>query len=233
MKKRIIFIFCFLILFILLAFISVKIENMINVPNVKIEEKIRYKVSNITEENEKFSIKVYYPVTEYDDLNFDINSLVNSYLESFKNQIPYLSSDKKYYLNITFETYLKENYISYLFLIKENLGCLHDEKYVVSINYDTKKDKILTISDLVQKDENLLNKLSTISFNAIKENKDIDSVKNEEFIKEGIIPIYKNFETFVINKNSLDIYFNEYQILPYYYGVVKVEIPYDELGINF
>ena len=68
-------------------------------------------------------------------------------------------------------------------------------------------------------------------FSAVK-NKEIDTVKNEEFIKEGIVPIYKNFETFVINKSSLDIYFNEYQILPYYYGVVKVEISYEELGFD-
>ena len=233
MKRRTIFIICFICLLIVLTFVSIKLEKMLNIPNVKKEEYNKYTISNITEENEKYKVKIYYPVTEYEKLNLSINNLVNEYLESFKNEIPHLSEDKTYYLNITFEVYANKNYVSYLFLIKENLGCLHDEKYVVTLNYDIKENKIITISDLVKKDENLLNELSSLSFNAIKENKDIDSIKNEEFIKEGIIPIYKNFENFVINKNSFDIYFNEYQILPYYYGIVKVEFTYDEINLKY
>lgn len=232
MKKRIIFIFAFILIITVFTLITIKIESMLNIPNAKKEDIVKYTINTIKEENDKYDLKAYVPVTEYEELNLDITNIVNSYIESFKNQLPYLSQDKKYYLNITFETYNKGDYISFLFLIKQNLGCLHDEKYISTINYDKKENKIITLYDLIKKDEELLNKLSSLSYQAICNNNDIDNVKNEDFIKEGTTPLYKNFENFIINKNSLDVYFNEYQVLPYYYGAIRVEIGYDEINLN-
>ena len=232
MKKRIIFIFAFILIITVFTLITIKIESMLNIPNVKKEDIVKYTINTIKEENDKYDLKAYVPETQYEELNLAITNITNSYIESFKNQLPYLSQDKKYYLNITFETYNKGDYISFLFLIKQNLGCLHDEKYISTINYNKKENKIITLYDLIKKDEELLNKLSSLSYQAICNNNDIDSTKNEDFIKEGTTPLYKNFENFIINKNSLDVYFNEYQVLPYYYGAIRVEIGYDEIGLN-
>ena len=144
MKKRIIFIFAFILIITVFTLITIKIESMLNIPNVKKEDIVKYTINTIKEENDKYDLKAYVPETQYEELNLAITNITNSYIESFKNQLPYLSQDKKYYLNITFETYNKGDYISFLFLIKQNLGCLHDEKYISTINYNKKENKIIT-----------------------------------------------------------------------------------------
>ena len=125
MKKRIMFIFLFVFLFICLGIVGIKINELLNIPNVKKEEIEQFEILNIKEDTDKYILNVYYPTTKYEMLNETISLEVNEYINSFRDELVKLSNDKKYSLEITFETYSTKDTISFLFNVSENLGCLH------------------------------------------------------------------------------------------------------------
>ena len=222
MKRQIIFIFLFLIAFMFVGIISIKIKDSFSMPSAKKEDILKYNISQIVDSTELFDINVYLPVTQFDNLNVEIEHIINAYIEDFKAQLIYLSTDKKYFLDITFDVYQNKQYI----------GCLHDENYIYTINYDIKSNKVIKLEDLILKNENLLSDMSKFCYNALVNKEEIKAEENMEFIVDGTLPIIKNYETFVINQNTLDIYFGEYQVVPYYLGIQKVEIPYNEINLN-
>lgn len=224
MKKRIIFIFLFAFLFICLGIIGIKINDLLNIPNAKKEEVAQFEILDIKEDTDKYSLSVYYPITKYDKLNEVVNLRANEYISSFKDEIIKLSNEKKYNLGITFETYTAKDTISFLFNVSQNLGCLHEEKYVFSINYNIKKNKIISISDLIFENENLLEKLQNKCYDALIQNEDIKNAGVEEFVLEGTKTEIKNYENFILDKENIIIYFGEYQVVPYYLGIQKVVI---------
>lgn len=229
MKKRIMFIFLFVFLFICLGIVGIKINELLNIPNVKKEEIEQFEILNIKEDTDKYILNVYYPTTKYEMLNETISLEVNEYINSFRDELVKLSNDKKYSLEITFETYSTKDTISFLFNVSENLGCLHGEKYVFSINFNVKKNKIINISDLILENESLLEKLQNKCYDALIQNDDIKNAGVEEFVKEGTKPEIKNYDTFILNDKSITIYFGEYQVVPYYLGIQKVEVLLSEL----
>lgn len=232
MKKHVMFIFIFLISLAFIAIISIKIKKAFDVPNAKNEENFKYNISQKVEKNDSYDVNVYFPITEFENLNSEIEFILNEYIQDFKEQIIHLSTDKKYFLDVTFEVYQTKKYISFLFNIKQNFGCLHDENYILTINYNVDKGKIIGLKDLIMKNENLLNDIARISYNSLISREEIKSDENMEFITYGTTPLIKNYEAFIINKNTLDIYFQEYQVVPYYLGIQKVEIPYEDINLD-
>lgn len=227
MKKYIIFIFLFL--FIILGIIGIKINEFLTLPSVKKEDAANFEILNIKEDTDKYSLNVYYPKCEYAKLNEAINITINEYVDNLKSELLNLNKEKKYTLEITFETYTSKDTISFLFNVSENLGCLHDEKYVICINYCKKADKILQISDLVLKSENMLQKLQEICYNSLMQNEQIKDALVENFVLEGTMAKIENYEKFIIDNENIIFYFGEYQVVPYYLGIQKVVVPTYEL----
>ena len=92
-----------------------------------------------------------------------------------------------------------------------------------------KKNKIINISDLILENESLLEKLQNKCYDALIQNDDIKNAGVEEFVKEGTKPEIKNYDTFILNDKSITIYFGEYQVVPYYLAIQKVEVLLSEL----
>ena len=55
------------------------------------------------------------------------------------------------------------------------------------------------------KNENLLNDIARISYNSLISKEEIKSDDNMEFITYGTTPLIKNYEAFIINKNTLKV----------------------------
>ena len=154
------------------------------------------------------------------------------YISDFKQCLSTLSENKKYNLNINFESYKFKNYISYVFNISENLGCIHDESYIYTVVYDIKKNKVVKIQDFILKDEKLLDKISEYCYNELLKNDEIASFNASEFVKNGTKPIIENYEKFILNDGKFVVYFSEYQVVPYYLGMKKVFIPLESIGLT-
>ena len=186
------------------------------------EYKIEEKVDN-------YKIMVYYPKTYYSKLNNIINDKIYGYIKEFKKNVNNSNYpvNQYYSLIILYECYEYDNYISYIFRIEDYTGGAHPNHRIYTVVYDIKNNEIITIDDLINKNQNILNIFSEISRDTLKSNNKITS---STMLYEGTKPIKENFTNFVFNKNGIILFFPEYQVAPYSQGEFNVVISYKKIG---
>lgn len=183
-------------------------------------------------ENEKCNIKIYYPETEYENLNNEILAKINLEKENFSKEIECLEKqelDNKFSLDITFNQYKYDSYISFAFDVVTNLGGAHPYNYISTIIYDTKSKKVINIQDIIDKENNFLEKISEISYSYLSENSNIKEYSDLESLKDGLKPVKSNFENIIFAEDKLILYINAYQVAPYVAGNFEISIPYNEI----
>jgi len=112
--------------------------------------------------------------------------------------------------------------------INEYSGGAHGQHYTFFSNYDIQKSKLIQLKDILQKDKLAqLTKLAEKYFRKQENLADEDSLSKDFFFEDGIFALNSNFG---FTKNSLIIYYNEYEIKPYSEGPTILEIPYKDLG---
>ncbi|MBO5477066.1 MAG: DUF3298 domain-containing protein [Clostridia bacterium] len=185
----------------------------------------KFKIENIKEKDEKKSINIFYPVTEYQSVNDEILKKIEVYKNKFESS-PYVSDVKK--LEISFSTYEYMDYISFKFNVISNTGITHDLNEVFTVVY--KNDEIIDIENLMSKDNNVLNILYNECYEKLKNNELINKYSNEEWLAKGLEKKEENYKNFVLTPNSFVVIFNEYTVAPYVAGTFEVEIEYDKLA---
>lgn len=211
----------YLIIFILI----INIVFYIYIINVKAISNNEYKIE---EKTNNYKITVYYPKTDYSKLNNVINDKIYGYIKEFKEDVN--SSDypiNQYYsLIILYDSYEYDNYISYIFRIEDYTGGAHPNHRIYTVVYDIKNNEIITIDDLINKNQNILNIFSETSREILKSNNRITS---STMLYEGTKPKLQNFENFVLSKNGIILFFQQYQVAPYSQGEFNVLINYKKL----
>ena len=211
----------YLIIFILI----INIVFYIYIINVKAISNNEYKIE---EKTNNYKITVYYPKTDYSKLNNVINDKIYGYIKEFKEDVN--SSDypiNQYYsLIILYDSYEYDNYISYIFRIEDYTGGAHPNHRIYTVVYDIKNNEIITIDDLINKNQNILNIFSETSREILKSNNRIPS---STMLYEGTKPKIQNFQNFVFSKNGIILFFQEYQVAPYSQGEFNVLINYKKL----
>lgn len=204
-----------------------------NHQTVSISSPTYTKINKIDESN-KTKIKIYYPITPYQKLNKSILSLINTSINSFKEDLsssPNLE-DTYYTFYILYDEYSYKDYLSYVFYKETYTGGAHPDHNILTINYNITKNKIITIDDLIALNSNILNSLSNISRHLLKQNPKFTTHLDLSLLEEGTNPTKENFQNFTLTTTGLKIYFNYYQIAPYYYGYSEITIPYNEIGLT-
>ena len=179
-----------------------------------------------------YKINIHYPYTSYSILNQKIEELIKKYLEDFVSASKPFIDNQIYSLDITYDTYFYQDIISYVFTIFVNTGGAHPNTIIDTISYDKKENKMITISELVKNNPNLLAFLSNKSREELLKNKDLQNQSIKEMLLEGTSPTNDNFKNFAFTSNGFTIYFNRYQVAPYSYGSFYIAIPYSEFNIN-
>lgn len=177
------------------------------------------------------TINVQYPSTEYEKLNKEIKLYLDKQIYEFE-KITLDKNKTNYYLIINHKEYNYKNYISYIFFLETYTRGVHPIHLIWTINYDTENNKIITIQDIVAKNPNIVNQLSTYSYDFLSKNKLFQNETVKEMLQDGTTPIEDNFKHFLLSKEGLIIYFERYQIAPYYYGDYYIKIPYNKLDLN-
>lgn len=236
MKK--IYIYVFLILVILIGLIFVikvcKEDKILEIKETFASLTVASNsyLKEVNEENEKSKILIYYPETTYKILNEEILNLVKSVAEDFKYRVDSFEDsklDRKFELNINFDTYEYDNYVSYVFYTTiDDLGA-HPEYHIATVNYDIKNDKIITIDDLSAKNPNLLNVLSKYCYETLSNEDVIKEYGSLDQLKEGTEAKLSNFKNIVFTKSGLIIFFEKYSVGPYVLGDFSVTVPYDKI----
>ena len=182
------------------------------------QEKIIY--NNKTD----IEINVKYPLYKYKKLNKQINTIINYYLKD--------NIDNYYFLYIDYKEYKYKDYISLVFNISYFTGGAHPNYEIKTINYNTKNNNFITITNLINKDKNILNKLSTYSRKYFNNNSLFKEKIVNDMMLEGTIGAKENYQRFNLSNDGLIIYFERYQIAPYYYGDYSITIPYQYLKLS-
>lgn len=111
------------------------------------------------------------------------------------------------------------NYISVLLKIYSFEGGAHGYTNLVSVNYDKKQKKFISIPDI---DGYSYESVSEICKANLKKQlaKDLDAT----WIDDGAAPTADNLNIFTYDGKTLTVYFEQYQVAPYAYGIQAVSI---------
>ena len=198
--------------------------NLLNYISI-VDENVR-KVEMMNEHKSK--VLVFFPVTDYDDLNDIIFKKMESYVSNFRKSImdPSIQPDFYYTLNIDYQEYSYLNYLSYVFYIETYVGGAHPNHEIWTVNYDKKGNKVIGIYDLIEKNSNILNVFSSLSRRSLLYN---EKIVDSSMMMEGTRPSVDNFSNFVFSQDGIPLFFPQYQVAPYSSGAFVVKVRYDEL----
>ncbi|MFC1514934.1 DUF3298 domain-containing protein [Candidatus Omnitrophota bacterium] len=124
-------------------------------------------------------------------------------------EVVYLDTDR---ISIYFDKY------SY------GIGAAHGLTHLYGFNYDLKNLKTIKLEDIFEPEADYLKQISDYCF------ADLDKRLDPPWFSEGVVPDTENFKDFAISKDSLIIYFSDYQVACYAAGTQKVEIPFQSLS---
>lgn len=212
---------CFVMIFSS-KIVSSQNDNIVKVKDV-VSNVDKYTIESIVKDDEKQNVNIYYPVTEYENVNAKINEKIKEYMTNFENS-NYITDKKQ--LTISFDTFEFKEYNSFKFNIKSNVGITHDLDEVFTIVY--KKDKIILITDL---QDNIVEKLYEECKSKLKSNEKIIEFSNDKWIDEGLVKDSNTFSNYIMSDNSIVLYFNPCTVAPYAAGIIQIEIPYDNLQL--
>lgn len=108
-------------------------------------------------------------------------------------------------------------------------GMAHPNNYSKVFNFDPVNNKEIIISDVFKTNSDYLNILSKYCREYLYINLEPQWFDIKNMIDEGTAPSENNFKNFTINKDSLTIIFDPYQVAPYAAGTQKIKIPFSEL----
>ena len=146
MKPRYIFVIIFLLFFIVLTYV---VQNYYKYKVESVKETISsnndiYEMKNIKDDDKKYIIDIYYPYTKYEILNIAIKSKMQKIVDDFKEAVDF-EHEAKYNLDISFDYYNYDYYISFAFNVNSDTGGAHPSSNIFTINYDLKNNKIIDI----------------------------------------------------------------------------------------
>ncbi|MEW9080084.1 DUF3298 and DUF4163 domain-containing protein [Terrisporobacter glycolicus] len=208
-------------------------------------------LKKIEEESEFFEAHLDYPYFQikekYEDKKKEniksinkINNAIYNYIVSFKDNIKKQSEEYKKEYEISnkesslpkfiYEAYSqydmiynKNNLVSIPILTYEFTGGAHGMSVLKSFNYNLKSGEELKLKNIFKDNVNYKSIINTYIKKEIKKNKDLYFTG-----KEGFKGIDEN-QGFYLENDKLVIYFQLYEIAPYYVGIPKFKIPINEI----
>ena len=178
-------------------------------------------------------------------LNDNLFGIVDKEVQAFKKDVGSMdtmatTSEEKELLNYVNELQtdfsiplLSSKYASILFSYYSFTGGAHGNTTTSSYNYDFENKKKIELKDLFAENYNYLKFISDYCIEDIrKQNEDQGYTPDMNWISGGASPDQANFKTFLITENSLIILFDPYQVAPYAWGIVAVNIPFSKFKEN-
>ena len=245
------FVICLILFIIFIYFKNIlkddsnkEIEKNTN-DQVKITENWPEIKTDILEDNSNkyLDIKAQFPTNGNGSL--DIKNEVQNIIKQFKIDNDFskkekdelillgLDEENKYTLDITYENYTNQKYITHRLNEYVFTGGAHESMLVETYTYDKKNKKYLLQDFFISEDS--LEKLSNMIKIKILENKDYKNNIEKDWLSDGAGPKIENFKAFIIDGDNIIFIFQQYQIGAYSLGIIEVKIAQKELTeiLNF
>jgi hypothetical protein len=137
----------------------------------------------------------------------------------------------RYSLYVTYDqAEIDSLFISLIFQSDAYVGGAHGVKKLHPFNFDLKKYEGVRLADLFPRDSSYLPRLSDYCLADLRAQlriRDSTLVVDDKWLLEGTAASPENYRNFTFTRDSLIIYFEHYQVAPYYFGMFKVEAPRD------
>lgn len=172
----------------------------------------------------KNDLRISYPRSKYQVLRKEIEKYIHSNIDTFIKESTSTDQNLPYSLYIYYDEYETKEYISYVFYNSLFTGDAHPNNTIYTINYDKMNHKIIDINDLVRRNSNILNLFSNESRKIFQNKKEFKDPNMNQMLIEGTMPNENNFRNFVMTPNGILLFFEQYQIAPYYMGAFQVLI---------
>jgi Protein of unknown function (DUF3298) len=105
------------------------------------------------------------------------------------------------------------------------MGQMHKIAYYETINYDLKKDRLLSLKDLYRSQRGYLRTVSAYCRNELKRKYQTE-LTNDQWIDEGTIPQRNNFANWNIVADGILLSFEDYQVGSHAFGQPELIVPY-------
>ena len=174
------------------------------------------------------TIKIVYPSTNYTKLNKRIKKIITNQINDF-TKITLNKEKTTYYLIINYKSYSYKTIISYIFFTESYFLGAHPIHEIWTVNYDYKENKFITIDNIINNNQIILNNIANYTYQNLSQKKIFQNETVLNMLKEGTKPRLNNYKHLLFSKEGLIIYFDRYQIAPYYYGNYSITIPYNIL----
>jgi hypothetical protein len=106
-------------------------------------------------------------------------------------------------------------------------GAIHPQPYSMTLNYDLKAGRALSLSDLFKPRSNYLQVISGYAIKTLT--KKLGDNSDHESVEHGAAPSSENFKSWSLTRRGLSITFDPYQVAAYAFGPQVVVIPYASL----
>lgn len=193
-----------------------------------------YVIQNMSEAGSGYEIEIYYPWTTDNNLNAYINAKLELYKKDIKFQASNYEneiSEGKYKLNITFDVTKSgdDKYISFIFIITQDIKYLHPKETIFVINYDKENKRIIMLEDIETMFPNLYYNLSEWTYKELLKNEEIQNMGALKMLEEGTKATKYNFMDLAFKDNTILVVFEKYQVAPYVLGRFEVQVPIEYL----
>lgn len=187
-------------------------------------EKEKQVMSIIKKEN-GVVVAIHYPKFQYLKLDCAIKKEIDILYKSFEQ----ISSKEKEF-NIDYQyNILNDRYINVLFKIYTKDQNHTTPTYQVrTFHYDKKENKLLSLSDIISKEE-LIKLIPKIKTSLIKQYNDSIILDN---MNAKIIPKFDSFSSFYFDENDFTFYFDIEQFTSGYDQVVSIKLSLDLINLQ-
>ena len=143
-----------------------------------------------------------------------------------------LGPDRKYELRMQYQAYTGVNTVSYLYSIYEDTLGAHPNGYFMTFVFDWSGTQV-RLGDLFKPGADYLGRLSQAATAQVRQQVSarLGSDAVPAIFDEGLQPTPENFQNFIIDGDSLHIFFPPYQVAPYAAGTFDISIPLSSLGV--
>ena len=192
------------------------------------DEEVMKLSSSSSDLSQPYFLEVFYPVTDYEVLNQQIQQMITNYIDDFEQSLSpnTIQNDQMYSLMISYETYEYPPFVSYRFTIFMDTGGAHPNHFLWTVVFDQEEERIISIADLEKKYPAILSIFSRCSREILMDN---PGIVNSSMLFEGTKPTLENFSHFVFTSQGILIFFEHYQVAPYSSGEFQVLIPYEKI----
>lgn len=192
------------------------------------DEEVMKLSSSSSDLSQPYFLEVFYPVTNYEVLNQQIQQMITNYIDDFEQSLSpnTIQNDQMYSLMISYETYEYPPFVSYRFTIFMDTGGAHPNHFLWTVVFDQEEERIISIADLEKTYPAILSIFSRYSREILMDN---PGIVNSSMLFEGTKPTLENFSRFVFTSQGILIFFEHYQVAPYSSGEFQVLIPYEKI----